>query len=45
MTSERNGAGIVSSSILPLVKRALIRELQVLNDAREKEDEYEETCT
>ena len=42
LTSERNVVGVTSSTILPLAKRALIRELQVLNNAKEIEnDEHE----
>lgn len=42
LTSERNVVSVASSTIPPLVKRALIRELQLLNNAREIENsEYE----
>ena len=43
LTSERNVVGVASSTILPLAKRALIKELQVLNNAREIENDEDES--
>ena len=42
LTSERNVVGIASSTILPLAKRALIKELHVLNSAKEIESDERE---
>ena len=43
LTSERNVVGVASPTILPLVKRALLRELQLLNNARKIENHEDES--